>query len=82
LKVQTILGQALVPTFPEEMEISVGSSERLFVARKQLMIERAELYEKLKFWTHEDTLCRIYEMFRIPMSSRKKKEKVLGMLCK
>lgn len=75
-------GKPLLPVFPEEMLVSTNGSERLFVARKQLMIERAELYEKLKFKTSEDVLNRILDSFQIKTSSKKKKEKVVDMLWK
>ncbi len=75
-------GKLLAPTFPEEIKYATKASEKLFVARKQLMIEQAEIYEKLKFQTSEETLCHIYEIFNIPRKVKEKKKIVVDMLCK
>jgi hypothetical protein len=45
------------------------------------MIERAELYEKLKFLTSEETIFHIYDLFHISRTNKKKKETVVDMLC-
>jgi hypothetical protein len=74
-------GKLLSPIFPEELKFANRTSEKLFVARKQLMIERAEIYEKLKFLTSEETIFHIYDLFHISRTNKKKKEAVVDMLC-
>jgi hypothetical protein len=75
-------GNLLTPTFPEERNYANGASEKLFMARRQLMMEQAEMYEKLTFHTSEETLYHIYELFQIPRKDKQKKKKVVDMLCK
>jgi hypothetical protein len=72
----------LTPAFPEEIKYATKASDKLFMARKQLMIEQAEIYEKLKFQTSTETLCHIYELFNIPRKDKGKKKILVDMLCK
>jgi hypothetical protein len=71
----------LEPVFPSELN-SVGNEGLgpLATPSNQLMIERAELYEKLKYCTRPDTLNRIFAAFYLPAQAKHKKERVASMI--
>jgi hypothetical protein len=71
----------LLPVFPSELS-SLGNRSvgPLTTPSKQLMIERAELYEKLKYFIRPDTLNRIFIAFHLPAQAKHKKDRVVSMI--
>ena len=73
----------LVPVFPSELNSLGGHGQGpLTTPSKQLMIERAELYEKLKYFVKPETLNRIFIAFHLSKGEKHKKDRVVNMICK